>query len=189
VSKRDLILETTLVLVNEIGLLGTTVSQISKRANISPGIIYHYFSTKEEIIHTLYKVVEEEFVKEATRNNPVDLPILECYQEIWTRVFSYCVENPEKMTYIEAYQNSAYFKDCISTARNELLETLSKKNEASITAGELKDLPIEAIYAMTGRVALELAKLHIRGVNPLRSHSVEEMAESVCRSILAWEVT
>ncbi|MFP4698600.1 MAG: TetR/AcrR family transcriptional regulator [Eubacteriales bacterium] len=183
-SKKELIMQTTLELVNELGLLGTTISKISKRANISPGVIYHYFSTKNEIIHILYKSIEEDFIEKVKEKNPLNLSILECYKCIWIKVFNYSINNPKKMMYIEAYQNSAYMKNCISTARKEFLSKLSIKNQKNIQNGEMKGLPIEAIYAMTGRVAIELAKLHIKGLDPLKDNTVEEVAESVCRSIL-----
>ncbi|MCG8540086.1 MAG: TetR/AcrR family transcriptional regulator [Clostridia bacterium] len=183
-NKKEIIFKTTLELVNEFGLIGTTISKISKRANISPGIIYHYFNSKDEIIHQLYKNVEEDFAREINKDNPLNLSILDCYKQIWISAYNFCIQNYKKMVFIEIYQNSPYFKDCISTARREFLEMLSKKNEESIMKGELKDLPIESIYAMTGRVAIELARLHIKGLNPLKSNSIEDMAESICRSIL-----
>jgi AcrR family transcriptional regulator len=184
-GKKQQILEATLGLVNDKGLEGTTIAQISERAGVSPGIIYHYFDSKEELVHTLYEFLEGAFVEQATRDKPLNLPILECYKTIWAAAFTYCVENPKRMAYIEAYQNSGYMKDSTATARRDLLKKLAEKNAESISKGELMDLPIEAIYAMTGRVAVELAKLHLQGINSLRNNSVEELADSVCRSILA----
>jgi AcrR family transcriptional regulator len=184
VNRPELILQITLDLVNEFGFVGTTISKISKRAQVSPGIIYHYFQSKDEIIHQLYKNIEEEFVGEVQKLNPLNLPILACYKQFWISMYHFCVNHPQKMVFIEAYQNSAYFKDCISTARFDFLKNLSVKNESSIAKGELKDLPIETIFAMTGRVSIELAKLTLKGQDPLKGNSVDFIAEAVCRSVL-----
>ena len=95
-NKKEIIFKTTLELVNEFGLIGTTISKISKRANISPGIIYHYFNSKDEIIHQLYKNVEEDFAREINKDNPLNLSILDCYKQIWISAYNFCIQNYKK---------------------------------------------------------------------------------------------
>jgi TetR/AcrR family fatty acid metabolism transcriptional regulator len=50
-NRRTIILQATLDLVAEYGLLNTTISLIARQAKSSPGIIYHYFESKNDIIH------------------------------------------------------------------------------------------------------------------------------------------
>ena len=54
------ILDATLALVESEGLQKTSLSKISKQANCSPGIIYHYFQSKDEILDdiTLEQIAE-----------------------------------------------------------------------------------------------------------------------------------
>lgn len=49
-EKKKLIKNTALELVAEQGLHSTTISQISKRAGISKGLLYNYFESKENLI-------------------------------------------------------------------------------------------------------------------------------------------
>lgn len=183
-DRKEVILYTMMKLVEELGLKGSTISQLAKRAKLSPGIIYHYYESKDEIIHQLYKNIEEEFVERVIQKNPLELPIKECYKAIWLSAYEYSIQNPQEMHYIESYQNSAYFKDSISTARNEFLSKLQEKNKKCVINGELKDLPIETIYAMTGRVAIEIAKISIAGKDPFHIYQVDEIAESVVNGIM-----
>lgn len=49
-SKRQLILDTALELFAEHGFHTTSISKIAKKANISKGLIYNYFESKEELL-------------------------------------------------------------------------------------------------------------------------------------------
>lgn len=59
-AKREAILQAALELVAEKGLPNTfmsqisSMSQISRQARASAGVIYHYFESKDELLQTLY---------------------------------------------------------------------------------------------------------------------------------------
>jgi len=184
ISKSDVILEATLELVSELGLKGTTISQISKRAKLSPGIIYYYFNSKDEILHTLYRDLELAFIEAVNKKNPLSKPILECYKTLWLRTYNFGIENPNALIFVESYQNSIYYKDRISNGREQFLSRLQEKTSESIKSGELKPLPIEAIYAIVIRPAFELSKLKLAGIDFLYGTTIEEIASSICKSLL-----
>lgn len=50
-SKKQLILQTTLELIQEVGLEGLTIRKISSRARINVALIHYYFGSKENLIH------------------------------------------------------------------------------------------------------------------------------------------
>ena len=183
-TKRDLILEATLELVAELGLKGTTISQIYKKAKLSPGIIYYYFNSKDEILHQLYRHLECEFIDSIRQDDPLMMPILECYQSLWLGTYQFGVKNPNALIFVESYQNSVYYHDRISNARDQFLAVLQVKTNENIENGVLKPLPIEAIYAMIIRPALELSKLTLAGVDFLYGTSIEEIASAICKSLL-----
>ncbi len=54
VRRQDLI-DATLSLISENGFSGATVREIAKRANVTQGLIRHYFSSKEELINAAYE--------------------------------------------------------------------------------------------------------------------------------------
>lgn len=183
-GKKELILKAALELVSELGLKGTTISQISKRAKLSPGIIYYYFNSKDEILHKLYSDLELAFIDSINTDEPLTMPILECYQNLWLRTYEFGIENPNALIFVESYQNSIYYNDRISSAREKFLSQLQEKTSRSIKEGELKPLPIEAIYAIIIRPAFELSKLKIAGVDFLYGTTIEEIALSICKSLL-----
>ena len=53
-NKREIILETTLDLLAELGLQNISIPLIIKRSGVASGTIYHYFKGKEHLIESLY---------------------------------------------------------------------------------------------------------------------------------------
>ena len=183
-TKQEVIFRTTLELVSELGLKGTTISQISKRAKLSPGIIYYYFSSKDEILHKLYRDLESAFIEAINVDDPLSMPILECYEHLWLQTYRFAVANPEALIFVESYQHSIYYKDRISNAREKFLSKVQEKTNESIQEGVLIPLPIEAIYAIVIRPAFELSKLSLAGVDFLYGTTIEEIASSICKGLL-----
>jgi AcrR family transcriptional regulator len=73
------ILVATLELVASEGLLNTSISKIAKRAQASPGIIYHYFESKNAIMQTLYANVFGEMMAYVMDDRILEMPIEERY--------------------------------------------------------------------------------------------------------------
>ncbi len=57
---RTLILETALGLFSEQGYRGTSVEQIAKKAGVSKGLIYNYFSSKKEVLTGIFELAMSE---------------------------------------------------------------------------------------------------------------------------------
>lgn len=53
-TRRDALIEATLDLVGEAGPEAATVRAIAERAGVTPGLIRHYFSSKDELIRAAY---------------------------------------------------------------------------------------------------------------------------------------
>jgi AcrR family transcriptional regulator len=53
-DKKEAILEAMLDLVVERGFHNAPMSLLAKRSGASPGVMYHYFPSKEALIHALY---------------------------------------------------------------------------------------------------------------------------------------
>lgn len=62
VNKRDQIFQAALRLFNANGYDKTPTAQIAAEANVATGTLFHYFSTKEELINSLYLHCKESLV-------------------------------------------------------------------------------------------------------------------------------
>ena len=69
-DKRETILQAALELIAEHGFHGAPMSAVAQRAGVSAGIIYHYFASKEDLIHALYKQVKTDFSRALLPSRP-----------------------------------------------------------------------------------------------------------------------
>ena len=67
-TKREIILQTTLELIAQQGIQETPMSQISRESGVAIGTIYHHFGGKTEIINSLFIELKKEFSQALTSN-------------------------------------------------------------------------------------------------------------------------
>lgn len=69
-SRRDALIAAALDLVAEGGAQAATVRAIADRAGVTPGLIRHYFSSKEDLIRAAYRCLMERMTQDSTANLP-----------------------------------------------------------------------------------------------------------------------
>lgn len=77
-KRRDDLIAAAMSLVAEGGPEAATVRAIAARAGVTPGLIRHYFQSKEELTHAVYRQVMEAMTHEALRAaaaQPQDDPV------------------------------------------------------------------------------------------------------------------
>lgn len=89
-ARRTQIIQATLDLFVERGYYGTKTSQISRRAGISEGLLFHYFSTKEILL--------EELINIGLRGMRMPMQVkaengLDFFRQFTSMLFSYVKEN------------------------------------------------------------------------------------------------
>jgi AcrR family transcriptional regulator len=182
-DRRTVILQATLDLVAEHGLLNTPISLIAKQADSSPGIIYHYFASKDDIVHSLYEVVLKQYTKAMMPANPLTPDRLEWLKKLWLTTFHYFVAHPNHASFLEQYKNSSYGQHKQSIESDENLSALVQVVQEAIQQGLIKDRPLDVIYILTLGIAISLAKLQIAGVIKLDDTMLDEIAEASCRTL------
>lgn len=67
-ERRRAILDAAITLFDDRGYVNTTISDIARQADMSNGLIYHYFSSKEDILRSYGQLIEE--CEEYVMNQP-----------------------------------------------------------------------------------------------------------------------
>src|SRR5690606_26574522 len=102
------IFESTLRLIYEHGFHGTPISQIAAHANVATGTIYHYFTSKDELILELFK-----YCREKTNEHIFSLDRQLSYRDrfffVWKRLVTYYLEHKEIFRFVEQFYSSPYF--------------------------------------------------------------------------------
>lgn len=182
-DRKQLILQATLELVAEHGLIGTTMALIAKRANSSPGIIYHYFASKEEIVHTLYEQVKKGYGQALLTGRPLELPWQERLKQVWLNSYHHWVAHPSETVFWEQYKNSNFAEHGQNLESDPSFAPLLQVLSQDITAGYIKPYPFEVLYLMTLGTSLALAKLTIAGQLNLDEATLESLAAASCQTV------
>jgi len=142
-DKREATLQAALELVAESGFQHTPMSQISKRSGASAGIIYHYFTSKEDLLASLYQRIKGGMSRAIVVADDQQQPLAKRFQTLWLSIFRYCLAHPQEMAFLEQYesipveQQSAVWEPDGKQTIDGLLADLQTQNM-------LGDLPLEA---------------------------------------------
>ncbi len=148
VSKRDLILQTTLELITELGFHETSIPLIIKKSGVASGTIYHHFENKEALINTLFAELNEEMGKAITKDIENDTNYKVKFFHIWNNLFTFFIENPNKFEFIEDYTNSPRIKNEIKVIHERHYQAAIDFLESGIKSGILRELPVQLIKNM-----------------------------------------
>jgi AcrR family transcriptional regulator len=160
-DKREAILKAMLDLVVERGFDNAPMSVLAKRSGASPGVIYHYFPSKDDLIHAVYERVvaikhDVFFEGVSAGESPHDALL-----RIWLNAYSFYRSHRKETRFLDQYLNSSHCgagaeaaADFANPESARILKWLRPKKKG----GVLKDLPPEAIHSLTLGLAASLAK-------------------------------
>lgn len=180
-ERRNQLLDTALTLFAEKGLDATTVKDLSVRAGVAQGLIYHYFRSKEELF---FAVIERENPLPQVRELIAAMegrPAAEALPELATRAYALMRSKRLLLRVVlrEALTHSAVLER-ISALREQGFGLLAGYLATRVAAGELRphDTAVSAISFLTPIFVLNL--LELPG-EPFLS----EMVENLLRGIAA----
>ncbi len=139
---KDKILAAALELFVEHGLYGVATSQISKKAGVSAGILFHHFETKDKLIAELYVCNKAKYMQDAIEDVPLNSSTEEKLKSIWDNMLLRCSSNPLLSKFCRQIEHSPFVEKVKEDSRikqiNEQLITIFK---SGIETGELKNMP------------------------------------------------
>jgi AcrR family transcriptional regulator len=161
IDKREAILEAMLDLVVERGFHNSPMSLLARKSGASPGVIYHYFESKDALIHALYQHVASIkrnvfFDGYSKKMSPREALLL-----VWMNAYRFYRAHRKETRFLDQYLNSPY---CSSRDLDEqddedpTIARIQKLSRPSKKGGVMKDLPPEAIHSLTLGLAANLAK-------------------------------
>jgi len=185
-DKRETILQAALELIAEHGFHGAPMSAVAQRAGVSAGIIYHYFASKEDLIHALYKELEADFNLALLAGRPQALPLADAFQQIWLNAYHFYRTHPHEARFLEQYKHSPFYQAAAQPV--ELMEGgdfafLAELFEGDGAKRPLKDLPLDVIYELTLGVAARIAHRHATDATTMSDEQLAEIAAACWHAI------
>lgn len=161
-DKREAILQAALELVATHGFQHTPMSLIVKHSGASAGIIYHYFTSKDQLIQALYERVKSELSHAILSSELRDLPLGKRFPQLWIRAFHFYATHPYETAFLEQYESvpdRVMHPENPSEGEAMLYQLIEEYHSQHL----LKDLPIAALHELTLGTALRLARQYALG--------------------------
>ena len=114
-DKREVILETALVLFTERGFYGTPTAMISREAGVATGTLFFYFTTKEELIDALYRQIKSEAGTALREGVDQERTIQSKIRRVGENAIAWGTKNPKKFRFMEQFAHSPF----VSTTAHE----------------------------------------------------------------------
>lgn len=178
-DKKQRILDATLALIAENGLHATPMSQISKRSNVSAGTIYHYFSSKEEIINHLYIDMKKAIADAAFRGYDIQSPYQERFLLMWQNSLNYLISQPAQLSFVEQCSISPLISAEAQEASSRYLAPVIGFITEGIESGNLKNMDLQLILSLINGTIVSTAKLQLSGLLDITDEH-QSAAAQVC---------
>jgi AcrR family transcriptional regulator len=185
-DKQATILQAALELIAERGFHGAPMSLVAQRAGVSAGIIYHYFASKEELIHALYRQIEADFSRALLVGGPQSLPLAGAFKQIWLNAYRFYHSHPHEARFLEQYKHSPFHQ--ATEVPDELLADgdfafITQLFTADPADRPIKDFPFEVIYELTLGVAARVAYHYAADEHAIDDRLLEQIAAACWQAI------
>ncbi len=147
VETRNNILDTARIIIKEKGINALSIRKITNQLDYSPGIIYHYFKDKNEIIDTLAIEGYEKIISSLQSRKVYDDPVLDI-KEMFISYIEAALDNPyEYKTFMlsddETILNrTAILEEGISK-KSRTMQLLTELIQKGISRGVFNDIEPE----------------------------------------------
>lgn len=111
-TKKELLLDATMKIVAENGLLSFSMRQVTKEVGTSETLIYRHFGTKENLLFQCFQTVDREIAALFAHEQVPELAsredVVQYIHGLWMRYFSFLIQNGYKTLYYFEYRDSPY---------------------------------------------------------------------------------
>lgn len=114
----SLILETALELMADKGFDSVSMRDIGKRANISPGLIYNYFASKDDLLRSIFERGKQDIL-ESFQYEKSDIAIVE-FENYFNQTIGIIKQNARFWKLIHSIRNQDHLKAIIAKETQEL---------------------------------------------------------------------
>jgi len=159
-SKEDLLIDSVIAVVGEVGLETVSMAQILERAGVGAGTVYRYFDGKDGLLLATYQRCERNQLAACVEGDTRDNSWPERVEALAGRLLRFLVNNPEQASYLDQYAVSPVSR---GSSEREVMESwgvVVKFFGEGIAKRYCRGLGIHgsiaAAFGMVGGVAFEI---------------------------------
>lgn len=160
-NKNQAIFDSTIQLINEVGLVDISMSKIAKRAGLSSATIYVYYQNKEDLLLKLYLNVKEKLSRNMVLNIHEGLDAKELCYTFMKNSLAFMIENKDWFLFLEQFSTSPFMNKFYEDDDTvPIFESLIRYFEKGIQNGKLKQVEAELLISYCYHPLVQLAKAY-----------------------------
>ncbi len=177
-DKERRILDAALVLFAERGYHGTAVPLVAHAAGVGTGTIYHYFSSKEELVNAVFRDAKTRLGSAIFDGLESDRPPRELFLDVWNRLVSFARREPLSFRFLEMQDHVPYLDEESRALEQRILVPLW------IAGSRLGgNVPTEISMALVWGALVGLIKSERLGYLTLNDESLSQAALACWKAI------
>jgi TetR/AcrR family transcriptional repressor of multidrug resistance operon len=163
IDKKEAILKSTLELIKDNGFHGTPISLIAKNAGVAAGTIYHYFSSKDDIIMELHNKIKREMAAAMFTKESAGKGYQQQFFDGWISLCKYFINNPASLFFHEQFNGSPYAKIAAGKKGKGSISRFNEFFQLGMDKGYLKKMEYLLIASAVFGCITATAKYHVTG--------------------------
>lgn len=144
-NKQEAIFRATIKLVNEIGLVASSVAKIAKEAGVSPATIYIYYKNKDDLLISTYLRIKREMGRQLAAGLNKDQPLRDVFRELWFRMFDFFKDHADYFHFAEQFSNSPYMAQVNQDQVEEAFAPMTALVQKGIEQKIIKDVDLNLL--------------------------------------------
>lgn len=156
------------------------MSLVSQRSGASPGVIYHHFTSKEEIIQALYERVRALKKASLLEGYSQDMDPKEAFILVTTNAYYFYRKHQRELRFLDQFESAGFA--CVPEKASQPPQDqteFERRFRSRSKGGVLNDLPPEVIQELTLGVVTRLARQAKKLSPPVLQALAEKMWEVV----------
>lgn len=182
-DKREAILTATMQLITEHGFHATPMSLVAKEAGVAAGTIYHYFSSKEELINQLYAELKQKMGAALLQNDEGGGTMRERFFRFYQNLYTHFIQHPEEFMFLEQYANSPYITQTAREENQQFYQPVVDFLVQGMEIGVLRKLEKELVTALVYGHVVSVAKLQLSGQLEISETRLQQAIQSCWDSV------
>ena len=160
-NKADKIKSAVLKTVGEIGVAGLTMKKIALEAEISPGTLYIYYTSKDQMVNQLYLELKEELATVAFEgiDSTVTIPFEVNFKLAFLNIYHYLASHPSEQVFLQqGYRSPFVTEETKKAAEVYYLPLISMVENAQQQGVITPIIPASMLLAFINGVLQEAAQ-------------------------------
>lgn len=180
-SKREAILNAMLNVVVEGGFHDAPMSLIAERAGASPGVIYHHFRSKQDIIQAVYEQVRAVKLASFLKGYSPQMEPKTAFIHVWLNLYEFHRKHKREMRFFEQYELAGFVCNLDEISKSPELLDFERRFRSKSKGGVLADWAPQVLQELTSELVARLAKQPQR----LPPHVLRGIAEKMWEAVRA----